>query len=166
MEQLCNMFFNLLSCINKHSSLLQTNIKFLLHFFPDIGEWEPEPTGDSGARVWCPDLLQEGQWHHLAFVLNRAVLKNSSFSLYVDGQHVHTQKVGIPLWCKHVPVMSLVLSYSCCVYCVCSYTTYPRILVEELPTLLLHHLYMVSLGHPLLGVAIHDLLGSKDLVTW
>lgn len=59
----------------------------------DVGEWEPEAHGDSGARVWCPDLLQEGQWHHLVLVLNRAVLKNSSFSIYVDGQHVHTQKV-------------------------------------------------------------------------
>ncbi|KAJ4438847.1 hypothetical protein ANN_14800 [Periplaneta americana] len=58
----------------------------------DTGEWEPEPIGDSVARVWCPDLLQEGQWHHLVLVLNRAVLKNSSFSLYVDGKHVHTQK--------------------------------------------------------------------------
>ncbi|KAG8229679.1 hypothetical protein J437_LFUL010268 [Ladona fulva] len=55
-------------------------------------EWEPDVMGDAGARVWCPDLLQEGQWHHLVLVLNRAVLKNSSFSLYVDGQHVHTQK--------------------------------------------------------------------------
>ncbi|XP_046392591.1 WD repeat and FYVE domain-containing protein 3 isoform X2 [Ischnura elegans] len=56
-------------------------------------EWEPDVMGDAGARVWCPDLLQEGQWHHLVLVLNRAVLKNSSFSLYVDGQHVHTQKL-------------------------------------------------------------------------
>ncbi|XP_067008592.2 WD repeat and FYVE domain-containing protein 3 [Anabrus simplex] len=59
----------------------------------NVGEWEPEVMGDSGARVWCPDLLQEGQWHHLVLVLNRAVLKNSSFSIYVDGQHVHTQKL-------------------------------------------------------------------------
>ncbi|VVC89841.1 unnamed protein product [Leptidea sinapis] len=50
----------------------------------NVGEWEPEGTGDCGARVWCPDLQLEGQWHHLALVLNRAVLKNSSFSLYLD----------------------------------------------------------------------------------
>lgn len=49
--------------------------------------------GECGARVWCPDLLHEGQWHHIAIVLNRAVLKNSSFSLYLDGQHIHSQKV-------------------------------------------------------------------------
>lgn len=62
--------------------------------FPhNIGEWEPEGSGEHGARIWCPDLLQEGQWHHLVFVLNRAVLKNSSFSLYLDGQHMHTQKL-------------------------------------------------------------------------
>lgn len=70
--------------------------------FSDIGEWEPEAIGDSGARVWCPDLQQEGQWHHLVLVLNRAVLKNSSFSLYVDGQHVRTQKVSRKLLCKHI----------------------------------------------------------------
>ncbi|XP_043271793.1 WD repeat and FYVE domain-containing protein 3 isoform X2 [Venturia canescens] len=59
----------------------------------NIGEWEPEGTGESGARVWCPDLLHEGQWHHIAIVLNRAVLKNSSFSLYLDGQHIQSQKL-------------------------------------------------------------------------
>lgn len=59
----------------------------------DTGEWEPEGTGECGARIWCPDLLHEGQWHHIAIVLNRAVLKNSSFSLYLDGQHIHSQKV-------------------------------------------------------------------------
>lgn len=50
-----------------------------------MGEWEPEGSGECGARVWCPDLQHEGQWHHLVLVLNRAVLKNSSFSLYLDG---------------------------------------------------------------------------------
>ncbi|XP_063226772.1 WD repeat and FYVE domain-containing protein 3 isoform X2 [Bacillus rossius redtenbacheri] len=59
----------------------------------NCGDWEPEGLGDSGARVWCPDLLHEGQWHHLVLVLNRAVLKNSSFSLYVDGQHVQSRKL-------------------------------------------------------------------------
>lgn len=59
----------------------------------DVGEWEPEGTDECGARVWCPDLLHEGQWHHIAIVLNRAVLKNSSFSLYLDGQQIYSQKV-------------------------------------------------------------------------
>ncbi|KAF5299222.1 hypothetical protein FQA39_LY02395 [Lamprigera yunnana] len=63
------------------------------HIPNHIGEWEPEGSGEYGARVWCPDILQEGQWHHLVVVLNRAVLKNSSFSLYLDGQHMHTQKL-------------------------------------------------------------------------
>jgi len=56
-------------------------------------DWEPEVIGDSCVRIWYPDFVQEGQWHHIVLVLNRAVLKNSSFSLYMDGQHVHTQKV-------------------------------------------------------------------------
>ncbi|XP_055300472.1 WD repeat and FYVE domain-containing protein 3 isoform X2 [Sitodiplosis mosellana] len=59
----------------------------------NVGEWEPESGGDSSARIWCPDLLHEGQWHHLVIVLNRAVLKNSSFSLFLDGHHMHTQKL-------------------------------------------------------------------------
>ncbi|XP_026315295.1 WD repeat and FYVE domain-containing protein 3 isoform X1 [Hyposmocoma kahamanoa] len=59
----------------------------------NVGEWEPEGSGECGARVWCPDLQHEGQWHHLALVLNRAVLKNSSFSLYLDGQHMHSGKL-------------------------------------------------------------------------
>ncbi|XP_018321850.1 WD repeat and FYVE domain-containing protein 3 [Agrilus planipennis] len=63
------------------------------HIPPHVGEWEPEGSGEHGARIWCPDILQEGQWHHVVVVLNRAVLKNSSFSLYLDGQHMHTQKL-------------------------------------------------------------------------
>ncbi|XP_074041175.1 WD repeat and FYVE domain containing 3 bchs isoform X2 [Leptinotarsa decemlineata] len=58
-----------------------------------VGEWEPDGSGENGARVWCPDILQEGQWHHVVVVLNRAVLKNSSFSLYLDGQQIHSQKM-------------------------------------------------------------------------
>lgn len=56
-------------------------------------DWEPEVSGDFGARIWTPDLIQEGQWHHLALVWSRAVLKSSQFSLFVDGQLVHSGKV-------------------------------------------------------------------------
>lgn len=69
--------------IFSYSSEFSTN-EFII-FFLDVGEWEPESVGDSSARIWCPDLLHEGQWHHLVIVLNRAVLKNSSFSLFLDG---------------------------------------------------------------------------------
>lgn len=74
---------------NYNNYQLDTYFSFLL----DIGEWEPDATGDNSARIWCPDVLHEGQWHHLAVVLNRAVLKNSTFSLFLDGQHMHTQKL-------------------------------------------------------------------------
>ncbi|XP_017775866.1 PREDICTED: WD repeat and FYVE domain-containing protein 3 isoform X2 [Nicrophorus vespilloides] len=63
------------------------------HIPNHVGEWEPEGSGEHGTRVWCPDILQEGQWHHLVVVLNRAVLKNSSFSLYLDGQHMQSHKL-------------------------------------------------------------------------
>lgn len=54
-------------------------------YFSGLGDWEPEGSDDGSARIWCPDLLHEGQWHNLVVVLNRAVLKNSSLSLYLDG---------------------------------------------------------------------------------
>ena len=40
-------------------------------------ETEP-PLGESTARFWCPELTQEGQWHHLTLILNRAAFKNST----------------------------------------------------------------------------------------
>ncbi|XP_037812431.1 WD repeat and FYVE domain-containing protein 3 isoform X2 [Lucilia sericata] len=60
---------------------------------PSLGDWEPEGSDDNSARIWCPDLLHEGQWHHLVVVLNRAVLKNSSLQLYLDGAPLHSQKL-------------------------------------------------------------------------
>ncbi|CAM1304230.1 WDFY3 (predicted) [Pycnogonum litorale] len=56
-------------------------------------DWEPEIQQDLCIRIWSPDLIQEGQWHHLVLILNRAVLKNSSYSLFVDGQHISTKKM-------------------------------------------------------------------------
>jgi len=36
--------------------------------------------------------IKEGEWHHIVIVLNRQVLKNSTFSLFVNGQHITTQR--------------------------------------------------------------------------
>lgn len=48
---------------------------------------------DHHLRVWSPELIQEGQWHHIAVVLNRALLKNSTVSVYIDGQLIASQKL-------------------------------------------------------------------------
>ncbi|GAB6019627.1 hypothetical protein CHUAL_001189 [Chamberlinius hualienensis] len=56
-------------------------------------DWVPEVLGDSGIRLETSELFQEGQWHHIMVVLNRAVLKNSSISLYVDGLHIKTRRM-------------------------------------------------------------------------
>ncbi|XP_076326045.1 WD repeat and FYVE domain containing 3 bchs isoform X2 [Tachypleus tridentatus] len=56
-------------------------------------DWEPEVKDESCISIWSPELLQEGQWHHLVIVLNRAVLKNSSMTVYLDGKHLSTQKL-------------------------------------------------------------------------
>lgn len=86
-------------------------IKFKVHdcALAAGADWEPEVKEEGCIRFWSPELLQEGQWHHVVIVLNRAVLKNSSVSIYIDGQHMSTQKVGkfaanVMLLCKHYVV--------------------------------------------------------------
>ncbi|CAG4985996.1 unnamed protein product [Colias eurytheme] len=105
----------------------------------NVGEWEPEGTGECGARVWCPDLQHEGQWHHLALVLNRAVLKNSSFSLYLDGQHMHSGKLHYVS--ANPGGGAATLSGASSVYCVIGtpphWRRYSRLLWRQGPALLL-----------------------------
>ena len=48
---------------------------------------------DHHLRVWSPELIQEGQWHYIAVVLNRALLKNSTVSVFIDGQLIANQKL-------------------------------------------------------------------------
>ena len=61
---------------------------------PGAYDWEPDCRGDTSLRVWCPDLLEENQWHHLLVTLNRAVLKHSACAVYIDGKQVANQKVS------------------------------------------------------------------------
>lgn len=48
---------------------------------------------DFNLRVWSPEFIQEGQWHHICVVLNRALLKNSSATVYIDGNAVAQHKL-------------------------------------------------------------------------
>ncbi|XP_028629467.1 WD repeat and FYVE domain-containing protein 3 [Grammomys surdaster] len=45
------------------------------------------------ARFRCGELVVEGQWHHLALLMSRGMLKNSTAALYIDGQLVNTVKL-------------------------------------------------------------------------
>jgi len=55
-------------------------------------DWQPEYAGDWGARVWFPDIIKEGEWHHLVFVFARQAVKHPSLTLYVNGTQVtHTK---------------------------------------------------------------------------
>jgi hypothetical protein len=47
---------------------------------------------ETTTKFSCAEFFQT-QWHHLTFVFNRAVLKNSSVSLYVNGKHLATNKL-------------------------------------------------------------------------
>lgn len=44
------------------------------------------------ARIFVPELREERQWNHLAIVFNRAVLKTSSVSVYINGVLLETTK--------------------------------------------------------------------------
>ena len=48
---------------------------------------------DHTAKFNCSELFQEGQWLHLCIVLNRAVLKNSTVTLFVNSNLIGTQKL-------------------------------------------------------------------------
>uniref|UniRef100_A0A8C9S430 WD repeat and FYVE domain containing 3 n=1 Tax=Scleropages formosus TaxID=113540 RepID=A0A8C9S430_SCLFO len=45
------------------------------------------------ARFRSGDLISEGQWHHLVLVMSKGMLKNSTATLYIDGQLVNTVKL-------------------------------------------------------------------------
>ena len=58
-------------------------------------DFDPEPSqSDTTVRFWCPELTQEGQWRHLMLIFHKAsMMKNSSVALFVDSQHMSTQKL-------------------------------------------------------------------------
>uniref|UniRef100_A0A182NVL5 WD repeat and FYVE domain-containing protein 3 n=1 Tax=Anopheles dirus TaxID=7168 RepID=A0A182NVL5_9DIPT len=49
-------------------------------------------------RVWCPTFIRECQWHHVAVTLGKISPKSSLLSIYLDGRHVHSQKIN-PISC-------------------------------------------------------------------
>jgi len=52
--------------------------------------------GDNTVRFCCAELTHEGQWHHMAAVIHKASMtKNSSVSLFIDGNYIATQKVRL-----------------------------------------------------------------------
>ncbi|XP_072570551.1 WD repeat and FYVE domain-containing protein 3 isoform X3 [Paramormyrops kingsleyae] len=69
------------------------------------------------ARFRCGDLINEGQWHHLVLVMSKGMLKNSTATLYIDGQLVSTVKLhyihSVPggSGSTNPPVLSTVYSY-------------------------------------------------------
>ncbi|KAJ8286942.1 hypothetical protein GJAV_G00045160 [Gymnothorax javanicus] len=69
------------------------------------------------ARFRCGELINEGQWHHLVLVMGKGMLKNSTATLYIDGQlvstvklhYIHTSPGGSGS--TNPPVVSTVYSY-------------------------------------------------------
>jgi WD repeat and FYVE domain-containing protein 3 len=50
-------------------------------------------TSDYVAKFNCAELFEEGRWLHIALVWSRAVLKNSSVTLYVNSNLIASQKL-------------------------------------------------------------------------
>lgn len=48
---------------------------------------------DANAKIFHPNLFVPGKWHHLVVVLSRALLKNSTCTVYLDGQYLASQKL-------------------------------------------------------------------------
>jgi len=46
------------------------------------------------ARFLSDQLLEEGRWHHVMVVLNKALIRNSTCALFVNGKHVATCRVS------------------------------------------------------------------------
>ena len=54
---------------------------------------EPAKPSDYTAMFNCAELFEEGQWMHLTLVWSRAVLKNSSVTLYINSNLISSQKL-------------------------------------------------------------------------
>ncbi|XP_071507653.1 WD repeat and FYVE domain-containing protein 3-like [Diadema antillarum] len=47
----------------------------------------------AGVKLWIPELAQEGMWHHLAITFNKAVMRNCSATVFVDGVQLSPRKM-------------------------------------------------------------------------
>lgn len=48
---------------------------------------------DCFVRIWTPETLFEGRWHHIAVTMNKSNAKQSTIQLYVDGVQIHSQRI-------------------------------------------------------------------------
>ena len=60
----------------------------------NTNDWQPEYNNEWGTRVWFPDIMKEGEWHHLIFSLNRYGAKGSCMTLFVNGLEVASNKMN------------------------------------------------------------------------
>ncbi|XP_025736364.1 WD repeat- and FYVE domain-containing protein 4 isoform X2 [Callorhinus ursinus] len=56
-------------------------------------EDDPEPSAGRQLRVKCGQLLDCGQWHHLAVVVTKEMKRNCTVSTYLDGQITSSAKM-------------------------------------------------------------------------
>jgi len=49
---------------------------------------------DCNLRIWTPELIIEGKWHHIVVTMNRSLMKQSTIHVYIDGIMVHNQRIS------------------------------------------------------------------------
>jgi len=49
---------------------------------------------DLFVRVWTPETLFEGRWHHIAIALSKSNQKQGAVFIYIDGQLIHNQRIS------------------------------------------------------------------------
>jgi hypothetical protein len=59
-----------------------------------VGEWEPDVNPPHAVRIWCPELLHEGQWCHLFLTFSPS--SAHPFSIYINGRQAHSCKLDYP----------------------------------------------------------------------
>ena len=85
-------YHNLMRWLNYHQ--IPTLFVSLDYTVSQTEDYHEPKLSDNLVKFWHQDLDEEGQWHHLVLIFHKAgIMKNSSVSLFLDGEHVNTQKV-------------------------------------------------------------------------
>lgn len=83
------------SCLRIQISALDRAILVSTQELPlfDTEKSDVSSDPDYNLRVWTPELLVEGKWHHIGVSLSKSSTKQSTACVYIDGSMVYHQKI-------------------------------------------------------------------------
>lgn len=79
--------------VSTEEILLQNQLQQQQRLEELVSQPEPIKLNEFTARFHCGDLFQENKWLHVCLVWNRAVLKNSTVTLYINSVNIGTHKL-------------------------------------------------------------------------